>query len=201
MKKMFLVSFAVALLAGGFQTASAQNWRNAPQYHFGIRGGISGTTSLDDGWDGDNGTYDLWAPTVGLAYDTKIAKIPFYVETGLYYMNRGQKYEVWSVGNYPSTSERYTENNHSLLVPALISYHIYTGKNVSIQPFTGPYFAYGFNDEEFDFGWRIGCGLNVKQFYVNLGADLGLKDSFDSSHYGNVSSFFMTVGWNILGKR
>lgn len=201
MKKRLMILSVIALVLGGNQTAEAQNWRNAPQYHFGIRGGISGTTSMDDGGDGDNGTYDLWGPTFGVAFDTKVAKIPFYIETGLYYMNRGQKYDVWSLGDYtPSYATRYTENNHSLLVPALISYHAYTSRNVSIQPFTGPFFAYGFNDEEFDFGWRLGCGLNVQQFYVNLGVDFGLKDDFER-HEGQVSSFFMTVGWNFLGKR
>lgn len=191
---------ALSLFLTATVPVNAQNWRNAPKEHFGIRAGISSTDVLGDIWDGAGDVTALTAPMVGIAYDVKVAKLPFYVETGLYYMNRGQKYEgtIHYDGHYSSYKE--TENNHTLLVPALFSYHAYVNKNMSIQPFMGPYLAYGFNDEEADYGWRMGCGFNAKQFYVNVGFDLGLKDDFDT-HPGEVSSVFMTVGWNFLGKK
>lgn len=192
MKKKFMILSTVALLAGGVQTANAQNWRNAPQFHLGIRGGISSTNAIFENWDGDDGTCSLTAPTFGIAFDTRVAKIPFYIETGLYYMNRGYKddWYTYDKGNYRSGREIY--DNHSLLVPALISYHAYAGKNVAIQPFMGPFISYGFDEDEFDSGWRFGCGISVKKFYANFGFDL----SFET-----VGSIFATVGWNFLGNR
>ena len=191
------VMVCLLLLIGGVQV-KAQNWRNAPQFHFGVRAGFSVSNIAEDWW-GKQFDTNLVAPMAGVAFDTKVAKIPFYVETGLYYMNRGFRYDnVWVGGEYRVTRE--TENNHSFLVPALISYHAYINKDMSFQPFMGPYISYGFGNEEFDCGWRIGCGFNAKQFYVNMGCDLGVKDNFDDP-WGRSNAFFMTVGWNFLGKK
>lgn len=189
MNKKFMILSAIALLVGGIQTTSAQNWRNAPQCHFGIRGGISSTNSFLESWGVDDGTNSLTAPTFGISFDTKIAKIPFYVETGLYYMNRGYKDDDEN-NSYKVSQEEC--DNHSLLVPALISYHAYVGKNVALQPFFGPFISYGFDEEEFDCGWRLGCGISVKKFYANFGFDLCVI---------TVGSIFATVGWNFLGNR
>lgn len=191
---------ALSLLVAGTASVNAQNWRNAPKEHFGVRAGIASTDVLGDIWDGAGDSKPLTAPTVGIAYDIKVAKLPFYVETGLYYMNRGQKYEGTYHYDQHYSTYKETVDNHSLLVPALISYHAYVKKDMSFQPFMGPYLAYGFKDEEVDYGWRMGCGFNAKQFYVNVGFDIGLKDDFDT-HPGEVSSLFMTVGWNFLGKK
>lgn len=174
------------------QTAGAQKWADAPQYHFGVRAGAASSVPLASNWDG-SGEYPLWSPVLGVSVDTRVAKLPFYIESGLYYIDRGYKVKEDHV-------EIATEHNHSILIPALISYHAYTSTQVSVQPFTGPYLAYGFGDTEADYGWRVGCGVNVKQFYANIGFDLGLRDNFHS-HEGNVSSFFVTLGWNILGER
>lgn len=195
--RIFVMAWLL-LLVGGVQI-KAQNWRNAPQNHFGVRAGFSVSDIADDWWGDHSNGEGLVAPMAGIAFDTKVAKIPFYIETGLYYMNRGYKYDTeWIGGTYRVTRE--TENNHSLLVPALISYHAYINKNMSFQPFMGPYLSYGFNSEDIDCGWRIGCGFNAKQFYVNMGYDIGIKENFDDP-WGRTDAFFMTVGWNFLGKK
>ena len=199
MKKALRISvMAWLLLMFGNVQLKAQNWRNAPQFHFGVRAGVSVSNQVLDWWDDNNGDA-LVAPMAGFAFDTKVAKIPFYVETGLYYMNRGFRYDDILVGGSYKVS-RKTENNHSFLVPALISYHAYINKNMSFQPFMGPYVSYGFGNEELDYGWRFGCGFNAKQLYVNMGFDLGIKDNFHDP-CGRTSDFFVTVGWNFLGER
>ena len=200
MKKKFMNLAVLAILLGGVQTASAQNWVNAPQTHLGVRAGISDTYTLADDWDGDYCSKDLVGPVLGVAFDTKIAKLPFYIETGAYYMNRGQKYKVDGYHDYYGPSSTWTENNNSVLIPVLFSYHAYINPTMSFQPFMGPFVSFGLEDDEVDYGVRMGCGFNVKQFYVNMGLDVGLRSDFDT-HEGNVSSFFMTIGWNFLGKR
>lgn len=196
--RIFMMAWLL-LLVGGVQV-KAQNWRNAPQFHLGVRAGFSVSDLADEWWnDDDDYGASLTAPMAGIAFDTKVAKIPFYVETGLYYMNRGFKFDnIWVGGEYKVTRE--TENNHSLLVPALISYHAYINKDMSFQPFMGPYLSYGFGSKQFDYGWRFGCGFNAKQLYVNMGVDLGITDNFDAP-YSRTDAFFMTVGWNFLGKK
>lgn len=192
MKKKFLNLAVLAFFLGGVQTTNAQNWRNAPQFHLGVRGGVSSTNAIDANWDGDDESSSLSAPTFGIAFDTKVAKIPFYIETGLYYMNRGYNDSGFDYGG--NNHKRWHEvfNNRSLLVPALISYHAYAGSNVAIQPFMGPFISYGFDEELFDSGGRFGCGVSVKKFYANVGFDLS---------FNIVGSVFATVGWNFLGKR
>ena len=37
-------------------------------------------------------------------------------------------------------------DNHSVMVPLLMSYHLYLTDNMAVQPFVGPYVEYGFDD-------------------------------------------------------
>ena len=82
-----------------------------------------------------------------------------------------------------------SDDNHSILSPALLSYHIPLAKDMSLQPFMGPFLAYGFSDGE-DFGWRMGVGFSKKNFYVNCGYDI-------SGNYGvDEDALFVSVGYN-----
>lgn len=53
----------------------------------------------------------------------------------------------------------------------------------------------------------MGCGVNYKQVNLNFGLDLGLRDNlFENEHGyyekdGNLTSLFVTLGWNFLGNR
>ena len=76
-------------------------------------------------WNGST----IVAPTFGMAVELNISRHPLFIETGAYYTNR----------------YIYDNSNVSLLIPALLSYHIKLKKEWSIQPFYGPFIAYGFN--------------------------------------------------------
>lgn len=149
-------------------TATAQKWQNAPKVILGIRGGA---TFAPTDWDGSN--IEVF-PTAGVAASFRIAKLPFYIETGLYYTNR-------YIGG---------DDNHSLLTPALLSYHIHLKKDMAIQPFMGPFLAYGFNADEADGGWRMGVGFNAKKFYVNCGYDYSFDNGVDED------ALFVGIGYN-----
>ena len=103
MKKLNKMLFTLTLLLLIGNSVKAQKWANAPKVILGVRGGI---TFAPTDWDGSN--IEVF-PTAGLAASFSIAKLPFYIETGLYYTNR--YYSDW--------------DNHSILSPALLSYHIY----------------------------------------------------------------------------
>lgn len=83
-----------------------------------------------------------------------------------------------------------TDNNISILAPALISYHIQMEKDMTIQPFIGPFIAYGFDYEEADVGVRMGVGLSINKLYTNCGYDISASNGFDED------AFFLSIGYN-----
>lgn len=168
MKKISKSILTIILLLSFSSSTIAQKWANSPKMILGVRGGV---TFAPTDWDGSN--IEIF-PTAGLAASFRIAKLPFYIETGLYYTNRFVC--EW--------------DNHSLLAPALISYHIPLKSDTSIQPFMGPFIAYGFDEEDADLGWRMGVGFNKKHFYVNCGYDISGNNGVDED------ALFVSVGYN-----
>ena len=134
---------------------------------FALRGGI--TFAPTDFYGTNINVY----PTIGLSADFGISKLPFFIETGVYLTNR---YIM-------------TDSNISVLAPALISYHIQTRKNMTIQPFIGPFIAYGFDYEEADVGVRIGVGLSINKLYTNCGYDISASNGYDED------AFFLSIGY------
>lgn len=187
LKKLF-VCLCVAMLSLG---AQAQNWRNAPKVILGLRGGLSAANV--SGTDG--ATDDLWSFTGGLSASFRIAVLPFYVETGLYYENMGCK----ELGD--------SWNDHSAVIPAVLSYHIYVDENMAIQPYFGPSLIYSGDASQLCGGLRLGCGFNYKKFYVGMGMDFNLTKDYgdyddwnehDYNYYDNTNwAGFLTVGVNI----
>lgn len=168
MNKIKKIIFTLTLLLLMGNCAFAQKWANAPKVILGVRGGV---TFAPTDWEGSD--IEVF-PTAGFAASFRIAKLPFYVETGLYYTNRYV----------------YDWDNHSILSPALLSYHIPLKKDMSLQPFMGPFVAYGFDEEEADLGWRMGVGFSRKHFYINCGYDISGNNGVDED------ALFVSVGYN-----
>lgn len=160
-------------------TVSAEK-NELSRFHMGIRGSV---TISDMSRTGTS----LVFPSGGIAADFKIAPIPLYLETGLYYMNKGY------------STARVNVSDHSLVMPLLASYHIAvrSDKKMSIQPFCGPFVSYGFNSEEVDYGVRVGCGWNFGRLYANAGYDFGLRDFKE----GYCNAAFITIGFNWAGAK
>lgn len=162
-----------------------------PGFHMGLRGGATLSTVTG------NDSYAF--PYGGIGMDFKVTpSLPIYIETGLYYMNKG----------YTATTGRkgdIDEDNHSVLLPLLASYHFYITDKMSVQPFVGPFVSYGFGLEDVDYGVRVGCGWNFRRLYLNFGYDFGLRNiEYGSGRYfetGKSGTFFATVGFNWAGSR
>lgn len=183
MKKLLRFTLLTVLVATSLQVSAKfyPAYKNAPKMHIGVRGGITFSTM-----DYSNAEV-LTAPYGGLAVDFKVAKLPIYVETGAYYMDKGCRYEWWG------DRKDFTDHNHSIFIPAVASYHFYIGKNMTLQPFTGFYTSYGIDYEKLDFGIREGVAFTYNQFYTNLGVNAGLvEQDGDEEH----ASIFLTVGVN-----
>ena len=157
--------------------------REAPAAHIGIRAGVGFSE-----YGNLNRPKELITPVGGIHLDIKVAKLPIYIETGAYYMDKGCRYEgVWN------SNHEFTDHNHSILTPAVASYHFYIGKNMTLQPFTGFYTAYGFDYEKLDFGLREGVAFTYNNFYTNMGINAGVvEQDGDQEHV----SLFLTVGVN-----
>lgn len=164
--------------------------RNAPRFHFGLRAGLT-STSIEEG-------YSLLFPYGGLAMDFRISPLPIYLESGLYYMNRG----FLDYNNYGY-------DNNSLVIPFTVGYHAYLSDKMSLQPSFGVFHSYSLDYEKFDFGFRIGIGWNYKRLYLNLGYDIGsYQIEYESSAWGHYNTYtgiattvFTTIGFNLAGRR
>lgn len=150
----------------------------------GIRGGL---TLAPSDWEFSH--IDIF-PTVGFAASFSInKKMPLYFETGLYYTNRYLYDDFYN--HLYDNSYSCCFNNHSLLIPELITYHIPIKKDKTIQPFIGPFIAYGFNEADFDAGLRLGVGYCSKKIYINCGYDI-------SKTYGvDEDALFFNIGYNL----
>lgn len=213
------ILFATIVALVGFVPASARFngvKKDAPKAHVGIRAGIGASeySNLDR-------PLGLATGVGGLHVDFKVAKLPFYIETGAYYMDMGTRLREGSYwyrryndrsyyrdGHYYSSGRdrwddapRYTIHNHSVLVPLAVSYHLYLGEKVVLQPFTGVYGSYGFTSEDMDFGLRDGIAVSFDHFNISVGVNVGLIDQKqqtdkvwieDAQH----TSLFFALGFN-----
>lgn len=233
--------FLSAVMATVCLTASAQHFRNSryynrssdrldysqsfrpSNYYYGQRHylnpysyvGLRVGASFSDISD-DRGYYNDYKTktglNIGLATGFAVSHyIPLYLETGLYYTEKGGK------------SYDYRSNLNYLEVPLVLKYNFCPSYNFSIQPFAGGYLACGvsgktkyyddkytgsnyattssFGDNgqfnRFDGGLKVGCGISYDVLYAELSYEYGLsninKDSFDSTHN---SAMMLNVGLN-----
>ena len=215
MKNSFKLMLAAAMLFTATLSADAQfrkkvNTRTPDRFHMGLRAGFTVSTAT-----GDFTEYidPLIFPYGGLALDFQVAPIPIFVGIGLNYVNMGLKYTI----DNKYISETKTFDAHSIQLPITAKYHLNLAPNLFLQPFIGPWFAYNlsdideekrdWNDDRFDYGLCIGCGMNYGRLYFDLGYDIGLKnwydnDDHDSHDYSQHRGlFFMTIGFNWAGDR
>ena len=174
---------------------------------FGLRVGLGvGTVSADDHTlDAGSARTGL---NIGFAAGVQLAPAtPLYLETGLYYIEKGGK---------GGANGSYSFGLNYLEVPFLVKYQYNFDRLTSLQPFAGVYCAAGvggkikerdqrqsqssFADhafKRFEGGLRIGCGLQFDHLYTELGYDIGLAnvshDDFNTAHTG---CFFANIGVN-----
>lgn len=216
--------FILAIVLGIFTTSvlSAQNYRDSKyynpqtgrldysskhgfnlfgddtQHYLGFRIGPS-IGSIHSSVPGLNSLNSKTGLNLGVAFGTRISNDqPAYLETGLYYTEKGCKFSEG--GHKVTTSLDYLE------IPLTFKYRYAVDDDLKIEPFFGGFFALGvggpiksyddrtscssFNNgyKRCDAGLKFGCGMSYDMFYVELGYDLGLAnvydDDFDSTRTG-----------------
>ena len=82
--KTFKTLLAAVLMLTVAASANAQSVAY-PRFHLGLRAGVSVNFPKVSGYDINSLTF----PQGGVSIDFRLAPIPLYFETGVYYMNKG----------------------------------------------------------------------------------------------------------------
>lgn len=188
MKKVFSAIVAMLLAVPSFAQYSSGGFElDKENLYYGVRIGLTNAT-LGGDLDGIKSKVGMaMAGVVGLRLSSTT---PVFLESGLYYTERGAK----NIG--------YT----NLEVPLLIKYGIKATDDIAILPFVGPYFAracwgetksilnknaegketkVGSFDEKkawtgglsrLNMGFKIGCGAEYNKLYLEVGYQIGVTN-------------------------
>lgn len=202
MKKLLTAIVALLMAAPSFaQMNSGGNSISTGSLYYGIRLGVNFAGIGGDAVDLGTKTGMNLAGVVGLSLSETT---PVFLESGLYYTERGAKKDKNKIGL------TYFE------VPLLIKYGVNVTDQISVLPYIGPYFSYGiagktkfpaenYNESSYDefkhwdMGFKIGCGAEYNMLYAELGYQFGVaniaKDhSGDNDAKGH--AFYFNVGVN-----
>ena len=183
MKKVFCAIVAMLLAVPSFAQYSSGGFElDKENLYYGVRIGLTGANLSGDDIDCDMKVGMTMAGVVGLRLSSTT---PVFLESGLYYTERGAK----DIG--------YT----NLEVPVLIKYGIKATDDIAILPFVGPYFAracwgktkiadedgksvkVGSFDEKkwiglnrMNMGFKIGCGAEYNKLYLEVGYQIGVTN-------------------------
>ncbi|MDR0754240.1 MAG: PorT family protein [Prevotellaceae bacterium] len=223
MKKFILIFISLFAV---YTVVSAQNFK---KNIFGIRAGLNSSSFVQSsdafGMNISIETDSRISFHVGFSYQhLLIPTVPLYLETGLYFTEKGFKQSV----DYSSVAiiepeidfygSKITVNAMYLKTPLLLNYHFILANNITIQPFAGFYVAYGiggkakvisggnkdsentFGDnglDRLDLGVRIGVGATFDRIYIGAGYEPGLISVSDSGEDSTVKTknWAFTIGY------
>lgn len=183
MKKFFSAIVAMMLAAPAFAQFSSGGFELDKQnLYYGVRLGM---TVADLGGDAD--TDSKVGMTLGGVIGLRVSQsTPVFLESGLYYTERGAKDVGYS----------------NLEIPLLIKYGIKATDEIAILPFVGPYFAracwgktktfdeeagktvkVGTFDEKkwtglkrLNMGFKVGCAAEYNKLYMEVGYQFGVSN-------------------------
>ena len=214
MKKLLVAICAMMLSASSFAQYSSGGFTlDQENVYWGFRVGLSSARISVEHGDGLDARAGLTlGGVVGLRCSNSV---PVFLESGLYYTERGGK------------KDDYKVRLSYLEVPVLIKYGIQPFKNqeglkdLAFIPFFGPTFAIGiagqtkdFDDngksykhdsfgtdndrfKRFDCGVKLGCGIEYNMVYLEAGYQWGVANiSNDDNNDARNNNFFLNFGVN-----
>lgn len=196
---------------------TASRWRDYRRSSYtGLRFGANIPTLFYKGAGGLAKTNALPRFHIGLVYGHKLGnELPFFLESGLYYTEKGVQIEPTEEIGERKITLRYLE------IPAVIKYKIDTNvDDLTIQPFFGGFMSVGIGGQNkdyalrtktipfgkdrfkrFDVGLRLGCGAAYQNFYFEMAYDIGLfniaGDNYADYHYDNFDGHIRTGNFTI----
>jgi len=193
----------------------------------GIRFGYNAATLRASGFD-DVSSEVKSGVNIGIVFGWYLGNTPVIIEPGAYYTLKGGKLNGYETGY--NTRTRLKSNMHMFEIPLVFKYEIqYHNAGVCLHPFFGGFLSFGiggktksveegyndswdtFSDGEgqlgrTDAGLRMGCGLGIDNFFLEMAYDCGLVNlasdeynyfgynNFDSAIRSNTVSF--SLGFN-----
>lgn len=182
MKKFFTAIVALMLAAPSFAQYSSGGFElDKDNLYYGVRIGMT-AANLGGDADTDSKIGMTLAGVVGLRVSSTT---PVFLESGLYYTERGAKDIGYS----------------NLEIPILIKYGIKATEDIAILPFVGPYFARAcwgktkiaeaggksvkvgtFDEDKWtglkraNMGFKLGCGAEYNKLYLEIGYQIGVTN-------------------------
>jgi hypothetical protein len=198
MKKILVSLVAILMAAPSFAQFSSGGFELDKQsLYYGVRFG--GTiASISGDWSLGNKVGITLGGVIGLRLSEST---PVFLESGLYYTQRGAKDNEWEI----------THNNFE--IPILVKYGFKVSDDIALLPFVGPYFAYAISKEEKykghdvsasyprvnrnNVGFKLGCGAEYHKLYIEAGYQFGVTNILDSDDLSaRNNALFANLGIN-----
>lgn len=180
---------------------------NDTERYYGLRLGLNIATISSD--ESAFNTDSRTGLAFGGVYGFQLANnTPLWLELGAMYSEKGGETRI--------NGYKWTYRLSYLQVPCVVKYSFDVYDDLYIQPFIGGYLAVGIAGQtkdyehevstssydsdlfnRFDGGLRLGCGVEYKMVYAEIGYDLGLANiSHSDFHSAHTRSLFMNIGVN-----
>lgn len=199
MKKILLSIAMMAVSLTSFAQYSSGGFSlEKENMYYGVRIGVN-IASLSGDFDLGTKVGMNLAGVIGLRVSNAA---PVFLESGLYYTEGGAK------------KDGLTQSYNCLEIPLLIKYGFKAGDNFAILPYIGPTFAMALktstsykegktsvSSEVFDLnkpnmGFKIGCGAEYNNLYLEAGYRLGITDMAKDNPTGHANAFYVNFGLN-----
>jgi hypothetical protein len=204
MKKILVSLVAMLMTAPSFAQLSSGGFElDKESVYYGVRfGGTIASINGDCSLGAKTGM--TLAGVLGLRLSETT---PVFLESGLYYTQRGGK------GEYKGNTWEVVHNN--IEIPLLIKYGFKVSDDFAILPYVGPYFAYAVSKEQKNktetpgytdsyprvnrnnMGFKLGCGAEYHKLYIEVGYQIGVTNILDDEDWdAKNNAFFANFGIN-----
>ena len=205
MKKVFAVIAALVLAVPSFAQYSSGGFDlDKENLYYGVRIGMTGATLSGDAVEVKDLGSKVGLTLAGIIGLHISKTAPVFLESGLYYTERGAK----NVGY------------NNLEIPVLVKYGIKATDEIALLPFIGPVFSYAisgkykysdggtsvevgaFDEKKWsalkraNMGFKLGCGAEYNNLYLEAGYQFGITDISKGDDGIHSNALFVNFGVN-----
>ena len=212
MKKVFAVIAALVLAVPSFAQYSSGGFDlDKENLYYGVRIGMTGATLSGDAVEVKDLGSKVGLTLAGIIGLHISKTAPVFLESGLYYTERGAKKDKFSV------------SYNNLEIPVLVKYGLKATDEIALLPFVGPVFSYGisgkykysdggtsvevgaFDEKKWpngnalkraNMGFKLGCGAEYNNLYLEAGYQFGITDISKGDDGIHSNALFVNFGVN-----
>ena len=212
MKKVFAVIAALVLAVPSFAQYSSGGFDlDKENLYYGVRIGMTGATLSGDAVEVKDLGSKVGLTLAGIIGLHISKTAPVFLESGLYYTERGAKKDKFSV------------SYNNLEIPVLVKYGIKATDEIALLPFVGPVFSYAisgkykysdggtsvevgaFDEKKWpngnalkraNMGFKLGCGAEYNNLYLEAGYQFGITDISKGDDGIHSNALFVNFGVN-----